>query len=73
MECYEKESWQKETEKRILDVIKGMGIDRMPSLSETKIFTGNTSLGNRIMKSGGFKHWAWMMFGKLYIVGWQNE
>ena len=58
MECYEKESWQKETEKRILDVIKGMGIDRMPSLSETKIFTGNTSLGNRIMKSGGFKHWA---------------
>ncbi len=58
MECYEKESWQKETERRILDVIKGMGVDRMPSLSETKIFTGNTSLGNRIMKSGGFKHWA---------------
>ena len=58
MEYYEKASWQEETEKRIFDVIKGMGIDRMPSLSETNTFTGNTSLGNRIMKSGGFKHWA---------------
>lgn len=58
MEYYEKASWQEETEKRIFDVIKGMGIDRMPSLSETNTFTGNTSLGNRIMKSGGFKYWA---------------
>ena len=47
-----------ETEKRIMEVVKGMGINRMPSLSETKRFTGGCSLSNRIMRSGGFKIWA---------------
>ena len=47
-----------ETEKRIMEVVKGMGINRMPSCSEVMLFTGGHSLANRIIRSGGFKKWA---------------
>jgi hypothetical protein len=58
MSCYNTESWQQKTKNEILEVIKSMGIDRMPTRSEIKRVTGNESLTNRIMKSGGFKEWS---------------
>lgn len=58
MSCYQNEVWLTETEKRICDLVKSMGINRMPTRTEVSKFTGNESLCNRIMRSGGFKAWA---------------
>ena len=56
-----------ETEKRIMEVVKSMGINRMPSYSETIMFTNGHSLARRIMKSGGFKTWAKRLQLKLEV------
>ena len=58
MSCYNTESWQQKTKNEILEVVKSMGIDRMPTRAEIKRVTGNEALTNRIMKNGGFKEWS---------------
>ena len=58
MSLYQNEIWLNETEKQIRALMNNMGIERMPTRSETEFFYGDGSLSNRIMKSGGFKGWA---------------
>lgn len=65
MSCYQNEVWLTETEKRICDLVKSMGINRMPTRSEVLLFSGDNSLENRIMRSGGFKAWAERLHLKL--------
>lgn len=55
---YDREDWKKETKNKILEVIKSMGINRMPSRSELKMVTGGEVLSNKIIRSGGYKFWA---------------
>lgn len=42
----------------ILKVMKSANLSRMPSRTEIKIYTQSDALSNRIMKTGGFYHWA---------------
>lgn len=42
----------------IFDVMTAMCIKRMPSRSEIELVTGNSSLTNKISRSGGFYWWA---------------
>ena len=50
------------TEQMIVDeiqaAIRAMNIDRMPSRSEIELLYGDTSLTNKICKTGGFYFWA---------------
>ena len=43
---------------KILNVMKALNLDRMPSRSEITSIDGDTSLTNIIMKTGGFYYWA---------------
>lgn len=42
----------------IYKVIESANLKRMPSRTEIKTFTKSDALSNRIMKTGGFYHWA---------------
>ncbi len=44
--------------KEIRKVMESLNIDRMPSRKEIELVTQNSSLTNKISKSGGFYHWA---------------
>lgn len=51
--------WTDETiENKIHEVMKVLDIDRMPSTSETELITSDSSLSNKIARTGGFKKWA---------------
>lgn len=45
-------------ERSVIEVIKGMCIDRMPSKQEMEDFCGDTKLSNAIQKKGGYRYWA---------------
>jgi hypothetical protein len=45
-------------ENKIREVMEILGINRMPSASETEIVMKNSSLSNKIAKTGGFPQWA---------------
>lgn len=44
--------------KGIKEVMKTLDIDRMPSRSEIEMVTGNTSLANKVYRTGGYRAWA---------------
>ena len=51
--------WTKqELESGIMKVVDFLDIDRMPSKSEIEEFYGNTSLSNKISRTGGLYYWA---------------
>ena len=53
------EKWNEETIKEgILEVIKALNTNRMPTRVEIENLTGNSALTNIISKKGGFRHWA---------------
>lgn len=45
-------------ENKIHEVMRVLGIDRMPSASETELILRDSSLSNKIAKTGGFNKWA---------------
>jgi len=45
-------------ERKIFEVMKSLDIKRMPTSSEIEMIMGDTSLTNKISRSGGFKYWA---------------
>jgi len=45
-------------ENKIHEVMRILGIDRMPSASETELILRDSSLSNKIAKTGGFNTWA---------------
>lgn len=45
-------------EDEIKKVMKALNVERMPSNSEMILVRGDTSLSNRVGRSGGFEHWA---------------
>lgn len=49
---------EKMVEQEIKEVMRAMNIDRMPSRSEIELIRGDTSLTNKITKTGGFYFWA---------------
>lgn len=54
-----KKKWTLETvENEILEVVKFLGIDRMPSRNEVESYSGDTTLSNAISRTGGFYAWA---------------
>lgn len=52
-------TWNDELiESKIREVMEILGINRMPSASETEMVIKNSSLSNKIAKTGGFYQWA---------------
>lgn len=47
-----------EVEARILEAVKGLSLDRMPSRNELQSYYGDMALTNRISKQQGFGYWA---------------
>lgn len=45
-------------ESKIHEVMRVLSISRMPSASETELILRNSSLSNKISKTGGFSKWA---------------
>jgi len=45
-------------EDKIYEVMRVLGIDRMPSSSETKLILRDSTLSNKLAKTGGFNMWA---------------
>ncbi|MCB2310675.1 hypothetical protein LGL55_06000 [Clostridium tagluense] len=45
-------------ESKIYEVMRLLGIDRMPSTAETELILRDSSLSNKIAKTGGFNKWA---------------
>ena len=42
----------------VKNVMTALGIDRMPTRTEMDSVTHNTALSNKVMKTGGIRHWA---------------
>lgn len=47
-----------EVENKILEAVKGLSLDRMPSRKELERYFGNSQLSGRISKNQGFNYWA---------------
>lgn len=45
-------------EEYLLNIIKALDINRMPSRTEIKLVMGDDSLSNKIARAGGFRMWA---------------
>lgn len=52
-------AWSEELiREKILEVVSGLELDRMPSRKEVEFFCKNGSLSNAISRNGGWYHWA---------------
>lgn len=56
-------------ENKIHEVMRVLNINRMPSASETQLILKDSSLSNKIAKTGGFTKWA----NKLEITVKKSE
>lgn len=54
-----RKKWDEEMIKReVLSVVKALNLDRMPTRKEAELVVGDSSLTNKISKTGGFKMWS---------------
>ena len=68
-------SWSEELIKeKILEVVSGLELDRMPSRKEVEFFCKNCSLTNAISRNGGWYHWAEKLgFGVKESESWLGK